>query len=391
MSGITPRSTLRLIAKNFAFCATVIAIMALTIGSCTAIFSLVKSVLFFDLPYKEPDRLVVIRHSDAHTTEAVGVWSRDYLVYRDTMRSFESVAAFSMAGFNLTNDEPARIICSRVTANLLPMLGVAPYRGRWFTEAEDHAAANRVVILSYEMWRVRFGADPTVLGKTIALDLKPYTVAGIMPASFGFPPRGLAGPLPMHSVAEANCLIPAAFTQAEMTLPSFTWIVLGKLKPGVSPGEARQDASIAAERIWQSYPSVVQKEVELRARVVPLREEITASIRTPAIVFAGAVGFLLLTGCANVANLWLGKLHTRQRDMSIRAALGAGSLSLIVQLLVESVMLAMCGGLIGIPFSFGILLVLVAFNPGNIPMPDRIQIDVWAFIFTIACSVASGI
>src|SRR5262249_55552845 len=321
---------------------------------------------FFDLPYKEPDRLVVIRHSDARTTEAMGVWSRDYLAYHDTMRSFESVAAFSMAGFNLTNDEPARITCSRVTANLLPMLGVAPYRGGWFTEAEDHAATNRTVILSYQMWRMRLGGNPAVVGKTIALDLKPYTVVGIMLASFAFPPRGLAGPLPMHGVAEADCLIPAAFTPAEMTLPSFTWIVLGKLKAGVMLGEARQDASIAAERIWHSSPAAVQKEVELRARVTPLREEMTASIRTPAIVFVGAVGFLLLIGCANVANLWLGKLHIRQRDLSIRAALGAGRVSLIVQLLIECVMLAICGGLIGIPFAFGILRVLVVFNPANI-------------------------
>src|SRR5215831_8793841 len=203
MSGITPRSTVRLIAKNRAFCAAVIAIMALTIGSCTAIFSLVKSVLFFDLPYKEPDRLVVIRHSDARTTEAMGVWSRDYLAYRDTLRSFESVAAFSMAGFNLSNDEPAHITCSRVTANLLPMLGVAPYRGRWFTDAEDHDAANRVVILSYETWRVRFCPDPTILRKTIARALSPDTVVPIMPAPFAVTPRGFAGPLPMHSVAEA--------------------------------------------------------------------------------------------------------------------------------------------------------------------------------------------
>ena len=392
MTRIALRSTVRLLSNSPAFCSTVIAIMALTIGSCTAIFSLVKAVLLSELPYKGVDRMVVIRHSNAGTAEAIGVWARDYLIYRDTMRSFDSVAAFTTEGYNLSNgSEPARITCSRITANLLPFLGVAPVRGRWFTDSEDQRGANNTVILSYDLWRGRFGSDPDVLGNVIMLDLRPYTVVGIMPESVVFPPQGLEGPLPMRAVTDAECLIPAGFTPAEMTLPAFTWIVLGKLKPGVTLGQARQDAAMAAERIWQSYPPQVQKEVALRARVIPLQEEVTETSRKPVLVFAGAVGLLLLIGCANVANLMLAKLHVRQREMAIRTALGARRVSLITQLLIESIVLATCGGLIGIPFAFGILRLLLAFNPGNIPMLDQIHIDAWTLLFTVLCSVTSGI
>jgi MacB-like periplasmic core domain len=302
MTGIALRSTARWLWKSPAFCLTVIAIMALTIGSCTAIFSLVKAVFLSKLPYKSVDRIVVIRHSNAGTTEAIGVWARDYLTYRDTTRSFDSVAAFTTEGYNLSSSsEPARITCSRITANLLPILSVAPLRGRWFADSEDQRGANNTLILGYALWRGRFGSDPDILGKTVMLDLRPYTVVGIMPESFVFPPQGLEGPLPMRAVTDAECLIPAGFSPAEMTLPAFTWILLGKLKSGVTLGQARQDATIAAERIWQSYPPQVQKEVTFTARVVPLREELTETSRTPVLVFAAAVGFLLLIGCANVA------------------------------------------------------------------------------------------
>jgi putative ABC transport system permease protein len=392
MTSIALRSTVRSLSKSPALCLTVIGIMALTIGSCTAIFSLVKAVFLSELPYKTVDRIVVIRHSDAGTTETMGMWARDYLTYRDTTRSFDSVAAFTTEGYNLSNgSEPTRITCSRITANLLPILGVTPLRGRWFTDSEDQRGANNTVILSYDLWRGRFGSDPDVLGRTVMLDLKPHTVVGIMPESFLFPPQGLEGPLPMRAVTAAECLIPAGFSPAEMTLPAFTWIVLGKLKPEVTLGQARQDAAIAAERIWQSYPPQVQKEVKLRARVVPLREEITQPSRTPVLVFAGAVGFLLLIGCANVANLMLAKLHVRQREMAIRTALGARRGSLIAQLLIECVLLAACGGLIGIPFGFGILRFLLAFNTGNIPMLDQVRIDTVTLLFTVLCSVTTGI
>jgi putative ABC transport system permease protein len=143
MIGVALRSTVRLLSKSPALCLTVIAIMALTIGSCTAIFSLVKAVFLSQLPYKTVDRMVVIRHSNAGTTEAMGMWARDYLTYRDTTRSFDSVAAFTTEGYNLSSgSEPARVTCSRITANLLPILGVTPLRGRWFTDSEDQRGAN---------------------------------------------------------------------------------------------------------------------------------------------------------------------------------------------------------------------------------------------------------
>jgi putative ABC transport system permease protein len=386
MTGSDVRHGLRLFGRDRAFLVTVMLIMALSIGFCTAIFSLVKAVLFTRLPYDGAERLAVVWHTNGNSAEVIGMWPRDYQTYRDTTRSFQSLAAFTTEGYNLSNGSlPARITCSRVTANLLPMLGVTPSRGRWFTNDDDRDGADRTVILSHDLWRSRFGSSVSILGQTIRLDLKPYTVVGVMPPSFVFPPQGV------RTVSKSECWVPASFTTAEMAMPAFNWVVLGKLKPDMRNEQAQQDASVIAQRILESYPAAVQKEVALRARVVALEEEVAGRSRTPLFVFAGSVGFLLLIGCANVANLMLAKLHVRQREMAIRAALGASRSSLTIQLLLESVVLAGCGGLLGVPVALGMLRLLVMFSTDKIPMVDQIRIDASMLVFALACSGLSGI
>jgi len=388
MTGINVRHIVRLFSKDPAFALTVIAIMALSIGSCTAVFSLVKAVMLTPLPYKEADRLAIVWHTNGNSPEVSPVWAREYHTYRDTTRSFQSVAAFSAAGYNLSNGgepsrEPSRITCSRLTANVFPMLGITSLRGRWFAAEEDRYGANPVIVLSHDLWRARFGSDEAVIGKTVRLDLKPYTVIGVMPESFVFPPQG------MRVASKSECWIPASISPMEMAMPGFNWIVFGNLKPGITLSQAQQDASEVAKGILDSYPAAVQKEVALRARVVSMHEEVRGRNRTPMLVFAGSVGFLLLIGCANIANLILGKLHLRQREIAVRAAMGATGGVLTAQLLIESVALAASGGLLGVPVAFGVLRVLVSLAPGRVP--EGIHTDAVALIFAGVCSVVSGI
>jgi len=385
MSAISVRQTARLFSKDPAFFLTVTLIMAMSIGATTAVFSLVEAVLWTDLPYRDAARLAIIWHGDGNSTEVVGAWPRDYLTYRDTLRTFQNVTAFSNKGYNLSSgSEPSRITCTRVTSKLLPMLGVMPIRGRWFTDEDDRAGAEPSIILSYELWHARFGEDAAILGKTIRLDLHPYTVIGIMPEAFAFPPEGV------RLTSKSECWVAANFTPAEMLVPSFNWIVLGNLNPGARFQQAQEDASVIARQILESYPAAVQKEVALRARVFPLQEEVRGRSRIPLLVFAASVGLLLLIGCANVANLILARLHVRQREIAIRSALGANGVSMTSQLLTESVFLSLCGGLTGVPLSFALLRLFVVFSPVRIPV-DQIHIDVVVLIFSIVCSVLSGV
>jgi len=382
MTGIGVRHVLRVFSKAPAFAVTVSLIMVLGIGSCTAIFSLVKAVLLSRLPYSNADRMAIIWHTDARSSEVIGLWPRDYETYRDTTQAFQSVAAFTTKGYNLSSGSaPARITCARVTSKLFPMLGVVPSMGRWL---DDHDTSDQAVLLSHELWRSRFGSDREILGKTIRLDLKPYTVAGVMSESFAFPPEGV------RNVTKSDCWIPAVFSKAEIAIPSFNWVALGALKTGFSFEQAQQDASRIAQRILESYPAAVQKEVALRAAVVPLEQEVRQRSRTALLVFSASVGFLLLIGCANVANLMLARLHARRREIAIRAALGATRSTLAIQLLLESLVLAGCGGLLGIPVAIGMMRLLVALSAGKIPMSDRVHMDVAVLGFTIACSVLSG-
>ena len=348
------RHALRLIRKHRGFSLAVIAVMGFGIGACTAIFSVGKAVLFTRLPYSSSNRLVIFWHTLAgRGTGVVGMAPHDYTIYRDTTRSFDSVAAVTTRGYNLNaRSEPVRVTCARVTDNLFPMLGIQPLRGRWFDHSEDRDGSNHVIIISSDLWQARFGGDERIVGKDISLDLVPYTVVGIMPKSFSFPPEGVQG------LARSECWVPAGFSPVEMATPGFNLVVFGKLKPGVTFAQATEDAAAAARRVLESYPAVVQKAVALTSRVVPLNEQVAAKSKPAVLVFASAVGLLLLIGCGNVANLMLARLQSRQREIAIRTALGASRFELMRQLFVECVVLAGCGGAFGVPVAVGLLHVL---------------------------------
>lgn len=381
------RHAIRLIRNNLGFSLAVIAVMALSIGACTAIFSVAKAVLYTRLPYSSADRLVILWHTVAASgAGVVGMSPHDYTLYRDTTRSFESVGAVTTRGYNLsTAAEPARVTCGRMTDSMFPMLGIEPLRGRWFDRSEDRDGANHVIIISYDLWQARFGGDEGILGTSISLDLVPHTVVGIMSKSFTFPPEGVQG------LASAECWVPSGFSPAEMVTPGFNFIVFGRIKPDVTFAQAGDDAANAAREILNSYPAEVQKAVAFQSRVVPLNEQVIARSRLPLLVFASAVGLLLLIGCGNVANLMLARMHSRQREMAIRAALGASRFELARQLLLESVLLASCGGSLGIVIATGLLRLFVTLSPGDLPRLDQASIDPLTLLFTLMCSIFAGL
>lgn len=291
----------------------------------------------------------------------------------------------AIRGYNLGGDaQPIRVTCGRVTPNLFLTLGVGASRGRWIAE-DDDTSGRRVVVLTHHLWHAYFGGDEAIVGRDILLDAVPYTVIGVMPASFGFPPSGIQG------VSEAACWIPASFSAAELATPAFNFLVLARLAAGVSIEQAADDASRAARRIWEAYPAEVKSQVQLRARLAPLAEHVVAGSRTRVLLFAGSALLLLLIGCANVSNLLLTRLHTRRREMVLRSALGATRTALVTQGLAESLVLSAAGGIVGLLLAQGLIVVVSALGPGQLPRLENARIDLAATGFALLGATIAGV
>jgi len=376
---------LRLVRFRPGFCFAVSGITALSVGACTAVFSIVVAVLFPPWPYADPERLAIIWHSQGDAPAVVGLSSGDFAAYRDGSQSFDAVAAFSTGGYNLGGAaEPSRVTCGRATPELLPMLAVAPRVGRWFTPGDDETST-RVVVVSDRLWRTQFGGDAAVVGRSVMLDAVPYTVIGVMPEPFSFPPAGLQG------ATVADCWLPTSFTATELVTPSFDFIVLGKLKPGVSATQAAGDVNGITRRIWESYPAAVQAQVQLRSRVVPLTEQVAAGSRTPLAMFGGAVVLLLLIGCTNVSSLMLTRFTSRLRELAVHTALGATRGTLVSQLLIESLLLFAAGGVGGALLAHGLVAATVTLGAGALPRLEHTRVDEAALVFALGCTVLAGV
>ncbi|MBO0860570.1 MAG: ABC transporter permease [Chloracidobacterium sp.] len=362
------RYGLRTLRRNFGVAVVATLTLALGIGANTAIFSVVNAVLLRPLPYAEPDRIVAVSyHHPMPGYNAIHI--EDFLAWRDRTTVFDRVAAYAKNTADLrSSGETERLDVALVSADLFSTLGVHPTLGRVFTPDEDKPGAGPVVILSYRLWRRCFGADRQVIGRPITLDDKVYTVIAIMPPGFDFP-------------GDQDLWTPLASGDRRLLE------VIARLKPGVTPEAASADLKALLESLEPSDSPRRRSEV----RVVRLSELLVSDVRLALLALFGAVGFVLLIACANVANLLLARGASRQNEMAIRAALGAGRFRLIRQLLTESMILSLAGGAAALLLAILGVKLLAHINPGDIPRLEESAIDGRALGFTCAVALIVGL
>jgi predicted permease len=367
------RYGLRLLRRSPGFSAVAILTLALGIGASTAILSVVDAILLRPLGYADPDRLVVLlHHEDGPVAPA------NYLDWKARTRSFESMGAAEYWTPNLTSGQsPEKIWALRMTPEILPMLGVRPLIGRFFLPEEAVAGRDHVVVIGERIWRRRLGADPGIVGRTIRLDGEPYTVLGVMPASFQFAP---------FWATEARIWAPLDLRPRASKRESQSLRVFARLRPGVSIAAARQEVAAVTAALEREFPGTNRD-----VRVIDLRDKAVGDVRPALLVLLGAVGLVLLIACANIANMLLARASARQKEVALRAALGASRGRTIRQLLTESVVLAAAGGAAGAALGAWALRLLLALAPPSIPRLQDVRLDLRVLISTFAVSLATGV
>src|SRR5215510_14397492 len=385
------RHGLRVLAKARGFAAAAVISLAIGIGANTAIFSVTNALILRPLPYPDADRIAILWQRSPGLNVPQDWFSiGQYLDIKTENTSFERVAAAIGASFNLTGEgRPERVDGVRVSSSFFPLFGARALHGRVFTADEDQPGRTPSVILTNGFWRRRFGADPNVVGKTLTLNGNNLTIIGVMAEDFSFNKEVMPA---VNGIQRADLLLslPVA-ASARTNRGGEDYNVFAMPKRGVPPERAQREMDALAQRMKQQYPANYPPNGGLTISVVPLINQVVGDVRLALYVLLGAVGFVLLISCANVAGLLLSRAAVREKEMAIRTAVGADRSRIFGQLLTESVLLSLLGGLAGLLLAFGGIAMIRRFGPANIPRLNEIGIDGPVLAFTFLTSLVTGL
>jgi putative ABC transport system permease protein len=378
---------LRRLARSPVFAVIILITLAIGIGANTAIFSVLNGVLLKPLPYPDSDRLVAIwETSHLQGMPQLNASPSTYFTFREDGRAFQDIGIWRNDSVNITGTrEPEQVAALDVTDGVLPVLGVQPVRGRWFTRKDDAPGGPKTVILTYGYWQRKFGGEASAIGRRILVDGEASEIIGIMPADFRF----------MNSAAAL--IEPLQLDRAKTFVGNFSYQAVARLKPGATLAQANADVARMLPMMLEKFPMApgislkMAQEAHFGPSVRPLKNDVVGNIGSVLWVLMATIGVVLFIACANVANLMLVRAEGRQQELAIRAALGAGSLRIARELLLESMAMGIAGGVAGVALAYAALKVLVSIGPANLPRLEEITIDPSVLLFTLAISLVAGL
>jgi putative ABC transport system permease protein len=377
--------TLRQLRKSLGFTFTAVLTLAVGIGGVTAVFSIVEGVMLRPLPFQDSGRLISLHERFEQDSHELRMSAPDVLAFQRESEAFSGVGGFIAAAYELTGaGAPFKARAERVTSSVLPLLGIAPLLGRVFTQQEDDSAS-AVTLISYALWKERFHSHADVLGTTIDLDRRPYTIIGVMPRSFEFP-------LDAGRLSHRDLWVPMSFTPVEKKSEgnNFDYSAIARLKPGITMAQAQQDVDRVVKEIQAQYETAGSG-LKLHCYFLPLREEVVHNARPLLDILLGAVALILLIACVNLANLLLVRTAARRREFGVRLALGASRTTIFRQLLTESLALSCIGGVAGAGMAIILVQAAGAKLPDSLPRLSDIEVSWPLFLAAIVLTAATGL